>query len=218
MFEVLSAALVFGTIWFWVISAAMFILVLALSENEHNFSAFISVAAFIGVMEVVGTFNIFDDPLTLLKWGAVYFAVGAAWSFLKWFSLLNKKKDELMKVKQKWLNYTEGKGVVKNLPSVSEPVPCELWTSFFDYVKHSDYRPNKETRVYASFDPMKPTDLVPDWVLYKEKLVGWILWWPTSAFWTILNDPLVRLAEFIYSRFQGVYKKMASKVFSGAGI
>jgi len=45
------------------------------------------------------------------------------------------------------------------------------------------------------------------------KLVFWASFWPTSMFWTILNDPIKKLFNFlIYDVFIGIYRKMYKKM------
>lgn len=211
MFESLASMLVIGTLSFWIISAALFFLVLALTENEHNFLAVVFIAAFVALMQWTGSVDFFStDPISIVKWVGVYFAVGVVWSFAKWYFLLNKKRDQLMEVKREWINKN------KLDLAVSDRIPVELFNKFADAVYESGYHPN--TKKSYGFRPTTATELLPDLSKYKEKLIGWIFWWPTSAFWTILNDPLVRLAEFIYGKLQALYARMVSNAFSKTGI
>ncbi len=60
----------------------------------------------------------------------------------------------------------------------------------------------------------KPSDVVPTVKGRFSDLTRWIVWWPMSAFWTILNDPLRRLAEALVRAFKGIYTKIALSVFS----
>jgi hypothetical protein len=57
------------------------------------------------------------------------------------------------------------------------------------------------------------TDVIPTMNDNFSDLVRWIVWWPFSAFWTILNDPIRRAAEFIVRRFRGIYEGLAARVF-----
>lgn len=49
---------------------------------------------------------------------------------------------------------------------------------------------------------------------HKAKIISWMSYWPFSAFWTLLNDPIKRTFKFIYSKIEKVYEKMTEKVFA----
>lgn len=198
------AFLAIGTVWFVVACVVLFFLVLFLSENERNFAAFFCIAAFITLMHLAGNIDIFADPLQLLMYVGIYFVVGTPWSFIKWFSLLNQKKDDLMEIKARWCD--------GNAVALKSPVPPAEWDGFAEAVKESNYHPNQSHGGYG-WKPQSSEDLIPDWSKYKRKLTGWIIFWPTSAFWTILNDPLVRLGNWIRDRFRAVYRGIANHVF-----
>jgi len=48
----------------------------------------------------------------------------------------------------------------------------------------------------------------------KGRIISWMSYWPFSAFWTIINDPIKRMFRFIYARFENLYDKMEKKMFS----
>ena len=85
IFAFLGAFFVFGTLWFWVVSAAFFGLMIYWTEEDCNFFAGIGLAAFVWTMATVNGFSILADPMLWVKWAAVYFVIGTSWSFLKWF-------------------------------------------------------------------------------------------------------------------------------------
>lgn len=49
---------------------------------------------------------------------------------------------------------------------------------------------------------------------YRSTLLVWITYWPLSAVWTVLNDPLRRLVTSIYDELQKVYARIADSVWS----
>lgn len=46
----------------------------------------------------------------------------------------------------------------------------------------------------------------------KDRFFGWAVYWPFSAFWTVLDDPLRALFEFLYEQFGQVYTKIAQRI------
>ena len=50
---------------------------------------------------------------------------------------------------------------------------------------------------------------------HKSRIIGWIALWPASMLWTIINDPVRRAAEEIYTRLGGTYQRISNRVFRG---
>ena len=206
-------AIAFGTIWFWLLVVVTAVLVLIASETGRRFWALFCIAGFITLMHFSGNINVPDilaNPLHLLLFVGLYFVIGTPWSFLKWFSFLNQKKDELMEIKGRFI---KARATMQPPATVAlsekSPIPTEEWDNFAEFVRESSYGG-------YHWKPEKPEDCKPHWSKYKGKLTDWILFWPWSAFWTILNDPLVRLGNWIRDRFRGVYQWQSDRVFKDA--
>jgi len=213
MIETLSAFFIITGMWVWFWAAVCFALVLAFSENEKNFFAFLTVGIFVALMHHSGVISIFADPLSLLGWGIAYFIIGGIWSFIKWFSFVNKKAEQFGESK---IKYIEGLNKKLELDEqltvdVKTKVPDELIGDFNKFLADDYYG-------YRRYDERTLDGIIPSATENKERIVTWILWWPTSAFWTLLNDPLVRLANWMYSKFQGMYKKIANRAFAKFGV
>lgn len=213
VFAAVAAFFIIGPI-FWLISAVLFgWLIFLTEEREGHFLAIVSVSAFIWLATSAN--GIGFEPLLWLKWFGIYLAAGAAWSFIKWFSFLHKTKDKLTSLKKSYLNrlrdrdaiagvlvdgYEDGSG--KFLP--------EAFPAFAKYLKDNDYLRSG----YKSVEINKPIDVIPSVSDNYSRLTSWIVWWPTSAFWTILNDPIRRIARQIVKVFRELYSKMGASVFS----
>lgn len=48
---------------------------------------------------------------------------------------------------------------------------------------------------------------------YKGVIIMWIVFWPFSALWTLLDDPVRRLASAIYTELVGVYERISQRVW-----
>ena len=220
MFEAIAAFValfVFGTAWFWTLALVVFIAVLALSENDHNiFPAFI-VAAFIYVMMHANVnLSLFSNPLAVLGWIATYFALGSGWSVVKWFSYIHQRGEEFVKYKLDFITKHNKKvkadqligdyRVVLDVAADTE-IPPPMKHDFKQYIQESGYM-----RYSGSYG-----DVVPNWRNNKERMTTWIVYWPTSFVWTVLNDPIMRLARLIYRQLGGVYDKITQRVFGKFG-
>ena len=53
----------------------------------------------------------------------------------------------------------------------------------------------------------------PDVSDHKAKIMGWMMLWPASMVWTMLNDPVRRIFEEIYDRIGGGLQAMSDRVF-----
>lgn len=218
MFEWLAAALIISGLWIWVWGIACFVLVLAFSENEKNFWAFVSIGVFIALMQHSEIISIFSNPLILLGWGLAYFVIGGLWSFIKWFSFINRKAEKFGELKLKFIKSLNERNIKSNVSNF-EPLVVDVKTKIPEAL-NDNFQKYLSTfgMGCSSITDGGKLDVIPSAQRHKEKIVMWILWWPTSAVWTILNDPLLRLAEWMHKRFQGFYKKIAEKTFAKYGV
>jgi hypothetical protein len=56
-------------------------------------------------------------------------------------------------------------------------------------------------------------DFPPNVSYHKAKIMGWMMLWPASMVWTMLNDPVRRIFEEIYDRIGGGLQAMSDRVF-----
>lgn len=212
-----AAVIVLWSAWFWVTAVGLFFLVLLFEENDRNFFAGLSVLAFVWVMESSGAINIFTSPLTVAYWGAIYMALGAGWSFVKWFSFLHQSGDKFEKLKLTWLkdrNKAVEQSNERNEGQADyEPGPI-LAVDIGTKIPKDETKLFREYLYNKGFIRSERAPLIPQISDNKAKVTGWIVWWPWSALWTVLNDPIRRLAEAIYNQLQTTYQRLANHVFA----
>lgn len=46
------------------------------------------------------------------------------------------------------------------------------------------------------------------------RIISWMCYWMFSMIWTLINDPIKRTFKFIYMRLEGLYQKIADKMFA----
>jgi hypothetical protein len=174
------------------------------------------------------------DLLTLVRTHAietiysvlVYFAVGVVWSFIKWFSFLmgfrdtyRQKKEEF--VASKKAEYEARKNnppppVDKNARpswgsprendedkvSLTPPTEAELAAKFVKSLSHYEtYRDN-------------PLGSLPKAANNKARITAWMAFWPFSVVGTLVNDPVRRLVDFLFTQFKALYQRMSDALFS----
>ncbi len=193
----------FGTLWFWIVSSVIFGWLIFLTEGEesHTFGAGLVLVGFVWIMSSVNDISVIANPLLWLKWVTVYLVVGIVWSVIKWFSFLHKQKDKLNKLKEFYIKRND-------LELIAKRISDSDWLGFVKYLSDSCYAPNGYDKIE------KRSDVIPTVRGRFSDLTRWIVWWPMSAFWTILNDPLRRIAEALVRTLKGVYTNIANSVFS----
>lgn len=55
----------------------------------------------------------------------------------------------------------------------------------------------------------------PQAIQQKEQIITWMVYWPFSATWTLLNDPVRRLFNMIYRKISKALQEISDKVFKG---
>lgn len=47
---------------------------------------------------------------------------------------------------------------------------------------------------------------------YKARVIGWMMYWPWSAFWTMIDDPIRRICNRLYVACQTQFQRMADSI------
>ncbi len=48
----------------------------------------------------------------------------------------------------------------------------------------------------------------------KFRIMSWMYYWPFSAFWTMINEPLRQTFEYVYTQIGGLFDKVSNKMFA----
>jgi len=214
--ETILAALIITGIWAWVVPVLFFFIILAFTENDHNYWAGISLIIILGVLQHSGIIALFSNPFLLILYLVGYFLLGGAWSVVKWYFLIQNKAKSFKKCKQKFIDEINGGNNNHNLSITDKEFPEDVMQEFkrylvSNYLSYSVPHRFKEKGFNMQW-------IMPQAINHKQKIVTWILWWPTSAFWTLLNEPFVRIAKLIYERFQGIYGRITNHAFKDLGL
>lgn len=126
---------------------------------------------------------LYDHWQTYVAFVVLYIVIGAVWGVAKWWFFLQNAADE----------YEARRG----------PLQAE-WNGF------SEDRKSRQPYVawlqtYYGFPPSIAK--------HKGDFTTWMVWWPFSAIWTLLNDPLKRLYRAIYQYLAKMLSDMSTAVF-----
>lgn len=176
---------------FWLLPVLAFGLVVWALEEESLRWATLTVVGFITIL-------IFLTDVPVLSWighhydklllyAALYIAIGAVWGIVKWYFYVLNRAD--------------------------------------DFEEHKTYLLKNYTNNYKD-DSRYPT--FKDWLLEnqdippqphhnKSRITSWMIYWPASAVWTLLNDPLKRIYRFIYEHISSLLTRISNHIFSRFG-
>lgn len=214
----------FGTIWFWVLFAAVSIAILAAIENEKGILAGIAFVGAVVALYVWGDKEIFswirNHPYKTAGWIGAYFGAGTFWFITKWWRFVRNnrhKYDEafaLFKADFQKADYFSptlraafrGDHDVRKREEAewkrrksAEPdvVFKEEWAA---HIEEGNYR-----GIYFKFRP-KYKD-------HKTRIFLWACYWPWSAFWTLLSDPFKKIWDGIIHLVRGLLERISASSF-----
>jgi len=157
MFELL----VFGTFWFWVITAVFVITVTSFVEVGFPGRATVATVIFFLLLYFLGGFPfvqwIVANPGPMLLLALLYFIAGGVYCVIKWYFFLLNIRD-----------------------------------------RYIEYGSDPKHKITVSS--------------HSDRLIGWIIYWPFSAFWTLINDPVKRIATAIYRQIEVLLQRMADRI------
>lgn len=186
--------LTFGTLWFWLVSVIAFLVIVALVENEKEVCAGFMILGTIAAFYFCGNHGILSwiigNPLTLLWWVLGYFGVACVWAVFKWTFFVHGESDKYEEAKAAFLRSAD-----------SDTMTVELKREWTDYANKGYYSGHSFT-----FPAPEAGD-------FKSKIANWMVYWPWSAFWTLLNDPVRKIACFLRDRLTGILNKISKHAY-----
>lgn len=191
-----------GTFWFWALLAAAAVVLFMCIAGERTGRATLSVIATFALLALFGDFNVLayvrDHGLAFCLYLAGYFAVGTAWAVGKWWFYVRKQRVKYDERKRAFL---EGHGVAGD--AIPENLKAE-WQAVVGGHGVDDYAIPRSIR-----------SLVPRARDNKGKIMTWMVYWPWSFIWTMIDDPIRKFFKMIYNRIQGVLESISARAFQG---
>jgi len=184
MFDLWAPFLVVGSLWFWTAFVVFCIMMIIAVENESG-----KLAGFFTLMWAIFFFTATPlDPFTWAAanpWGIVAYITGYFVLGTVWSFA-------------KWLFKC-----IRLRREVRE---------FLDKNPNIDRNDAEEVRMVVreniSFEAYPPQVSQ-----HKSDLLFWATYWPWSAFWTLLNDPIKYAWEAIYNTFGAGLQKITDRMF-----
>lgn len=206
------------SISFIVTSCVIFLLLLILTENEHNFIATIFLIIY-GILVHIANPSLTFSSSMIIFGGIIYVVVGIIWSFIKWFSVLNKKASEFKKLKQEWIKYNKyiwDKHLPDKLRSKSQPVTIN--TNIATVLGKQTAEDFKQYLVNNNYMNTRYSKIVPTPSDYNTKIIGWIIYWPFSMVKNVVQDIVGGLVISVHNKVSKIYIAISNKAFDNTGL
>ena len=206
MFGLWEPFVLFGGLAFWVIAffiAVSFIWCIEFDRSSGAITMIVLSYAFLwGAVGFNPIIYAWGNPITALTYIGVYFLGGTIWTIVKWYFYLLRRRDEARKIRiyfdanhdelnQRWSNSDE--------------------FNFVNWMNDGGQYGSGASRHRRSYSD---SNYPPMATQHKGDILFWAIYWPFSAFWTLLNDPIRRLWNAIYSVLGGMLQRISNKVFA----
>lgn len=182
---------VMGSWWFFALCGLSVLLLFWAVETDSPFWAAFTVATYFGALALFGDFNALTwmqaHPWKFLQYVVGFFVVGTVWSVAKWWFYVRERRDDFNQMKLGFIKRHE-LGL-----KVTEPIPEDKLAAYGDWMSVLRGRP----------DPSA----------HKSRIMVWMMYWPWSMLWTLVNDPIKKLFKAIYRRIEGVYDRISDSLF-----
>jgi hypothetical protein len=182
-----------------------------LTEVEHFFKATLVLIASVVLAQLLHVVNIIgfarEHAERTVYYILGYLAIGVVWSFIKWFAFLFRYREEFRTLKE---NYLRTRGAKMAEPILPGTIPEEWMSDFKEYVER-ERRYNYDPRFRGLSTLEKPNAADgPN----RARTIYWMSLWPCSFLGTVLNDPVRRIFNFLFTSFKALYQKMVDAMFA----
>jgi hypothetical protein len=176
---------------FFLLYTLPFFLLTTLVEMECFVWATLSVIVLMAAVGLINHIQVFPyiklHGFYCLECVVVYIILGIVWSFARWFLFLLKFKNKFRSLKEAYIS--------KNLPEGTNFVPADKMEDFKYYLRY-------------------PLSTIPTAFNSKNKIIGWMAFWPCSVIGYIVNDPFRRLFNTIFTALKNSYQKIADSILN----
>lgn len=183
---------------------------------------------YLGSLQFGFSFGSVKEAATTIAIGAAaYIVIGVLWSFAKWYFKLANIRDTYVELKNSYraqhklpemfLRTAKTKDQCEDKDELIEREEImERNVSFYKAV-------NNKMRQYDSISMVDigetPSNIIkvfkPAASHHKSSITQWIAFWPISFVWTMINDPVRKIANYVFSRIKGTFQKMSDSMFAG---
>jgi hypothetical protein len=167
---------------------AAFVIITICIENDHSFLGTLGLVATAVGLSYLFKWHmlsfIIANPWLIIGGFAGYLVVGVGWMLFKWYLFVLKQKNRYKEAKDKFLREKKATELTPDLKS--------------DWI-------SKSYNYGFEFNPEVSR--------HKSEIIAWITFWPFSASWFLIHDPITRATRFLYENLKDNLQKISDHVF-----
>jgi len=89
-----------------------------------------------------------------------------------------------------------------------------IWSFFKWYFFLLNKRDKYREKIADGYKQVNINDYIPSAKNNKSRIMSWMMYWPMSGLWTLINDPVRRAFQFLYNRVESYFDRMSKSLFS----
>ncbi|QIG71339.1 hypothetical protein EVB32_218 [Rhizobium phage RHph_TM39] len=194
------------TLLSWVLFVALIGIVGLIEENELPVPAFITFIVGLTGLQYFTDLKpwtyVYENPWYFLLYVVIYIVAGIIWSHVKWVLYLREIK-----------NY--------HPTSIKEAEAHALVVE----KRNEDYRKTHPNYVESTVDvnekaieyttkKFRLRSLPPKASEKKTRITSWLMYWPISMFWTVVDKFVVNLFNNLFELIRASYQRVSDKMFA----
>ncbi len=177
--------LFFTGAWFWILTVAIAVLLIWEVARDKAIAAGFTVALYILAIHLFGNAAMFSFLRANPEWVYIgvpaFFVAGSLWALIKWWFHVRRKALEYREQRMEWLI---SQGITD--ATLDTPVPDAL----------------KDRGFKRSRKPLARQN--------KGRIITWMVYWPFSMAWTVLDEPW----RLIYEAMARLFQRIADHAFA----
>ena len=174
------------------LALAAFAIVLCVFSEDDGAKATMTLIGSVLFLQFLVKVDVFHymkgNPFYFLTYAGIYVLAGLIWSVLKWWRYVAKIRRE----------YDAARVRFCELHRLDPAAPLPLrFKALWQENSERDFG-----------EPPQVTE-------HRGDIIRWMTYWPFSLLWTILNDPVRRLFEFLYNLVGAKMQAISDQLFKG---
>jgi hypothetical protein len=210
MWEALLILFAFGGFWFWSLLGLASLLLIVCLEKDSGFVTTVVFAVTLAVMLLLGNAGwltwVFQNPLYFGLGVLGYLAVGVGWGVGKWWIYVRDCALRYRRARREWLERPCSPQAPEDGLDVSEWLNARRTEVLTGRVKKAWQRYVRDHCQWKKIT--KPLAS-----RYKGQIITWMTYWPWSALWTLINDPVRRFFRWAYEQLSGTLQAISNRAF-----
>lgn len=206
----LWTAFAVGGTFFWCLTAAVLIVITACVDRDNGKGATFVAALFAAICYLFADFNPFawlaQNLATVAALGLVYVGTGAAWALGKWWFFVKAARRRFDAFVADWLRKRD----LAAIPPAMTPPSTEPGPRAEGHVPYSGSLDELRSDARRSLGKTPPQAGEN-----KGRIMLWMTYWPVSAVWTLVDDPVRRLFLAIWEWLSGTFQRISDRAFGG---